>query len=895
MKLDEIWVLHHSHTDIGFTLDQPILWEMQRRFIDAAIDAAEEYADDSGPHAFKWVVETMAPLLYWLDHSSDRQIERFQALEKAGRIEVGGAFLNAVPLVDTADYAEMLQPIARLRRDYGFLITHVQNADVNGHNWPLVDVLRAAGIESFSMAINVHYGGAPFERPGLFHWQGPSGQSIPVLNNLRYIAADYAGIPWGPHKLEEQVPVLERLLTEVGWPLPFVLLQGTAFGGDNGTAELEYCNFIRKWNASRGGRPRLRMVTWREFWDAAAPALANAPLHAGDWTDFWNFGTLSSAKETAVARRARSRLRTADLLHAGLHGLGVGADDDTSGADYPARDPRTLLATTPGYRQEAWRDLETWHEHTWGSCAACDVDTEHASSLWHHKAHLAWNAHSLSLLLAQDGAAELGIRSTRRDDDVVVLYNPLPWDRTVAGDIIPKSCCYDMTRRVNLRRKNDPSSSRLDQSADYGPTYRLHPVAVPACGYTMVPEEKLQMAPVTAATEQESGETMIEDSLRRVVFDAETGGIVSWFDKQLACELIDTQSPWRWGSVIHEEVDRCAQGDPRAQFYGPISGGVLEKATWNPEWKATRRSHSRLLKHTVRAWPDATDVEQVVEVPGLASPVTLTFTFPRHENTLELRGSWTMGFDTWPESTYVAMPFAIPDAVVHCDVGGVGIEPGRQQLEGTCRDYFHLQNWADLSGPGLGVTIATPENPLAQFGDFHFAHYQKEFALERATFLGWITSNYWSTNFPGHQPGRVTARYHIRPHDGYEESSAHRFGMEAAMPCVVQNAREASRPETPLPRSGSLLKLPDLPVLTQQVLPAGWAGAGESGILLRLVNASDQPQAADVGSGILHIAKAFACDLFGEEQETLLVDNGTARVELAPRQQMTIRLIVGSP
>ena len=49
-----------------------------------SLDACERHADHDGPHAFKWVVETVAPLLYWLDHSSDRQVERFQALEKAG-------------------------------------------------------------------------------------------------------------------------------------------------------------------------------------------------------------------------------------------------------------------------------------------------------------------------------------------------------------------------------------------------------------------------------------------------------------------------------------------------------------------------------------------------------------------------------------------------------------------------------------------------------------------------------------------------------------------------------------------------------------------------------------------------------------------------------------------
>jgi hypothetical protein len=32
MKLDTIYVIHHTHTDIGFTNDQPIIWEMQYRF-----------------------------------------------------------------------------------------------------------------------------------------------------------------------------------------------------------------------------------------------------------------------------------------------------------------------------------------------------------------------------------------------------------------------------------------------------------------------------------------------------------------------------------------------------------------------------------------------------------------------------------------------------------------------------------------------------------------------------------------------------------------------------------------------------------------------------------------------------------------------------------------------
>ena len=37
MFLDEIYVIHHTHTDVGFTNAQPIFWELQYRFIDEAL------------------------------------------------------------------------------------------------------------------------------------------------------------------------------------------------------------------------------------------------------------------------------------------------------------------------------------------------------------------------------------------------------------------------------------------------------------------------------------------------------------------------------------------------------------------------------------------------------------------------------------------------------------------------------------------------------------------------------------------------------------------------------------------------------------------------------------------------------------------------------------------
>lgn len=107
------------------------------------------------------------------------------------------------------------------------------------------------------------------------------------------------------------------------------------------------------------------------------------------------------------------------------------------------------------------------------------------------------------------------------------------------------------------------------------------------------------------------------------------------------------------------------------------------------------------------------------------------------------------------------------------------------------------------------------------------------------------------------------------------------IGFTWTSPWLPQNAREAARPAAALPRCGSL-----------HVLPSTWTGAGKrGGVLLRLVNASDAPRTARIGSGILELHAAMRCDLFGKEVARLNVSEGTAEVDLAPREQVTVNLV----
>ena len=58
--IKEIMVLHHTHTDIGYTHAQPVYWELSRRFIDEAIDLCEQTADWPDASQMRWTCEVTA-------------------------------------------------------------------------------------------------------------------------------------------------------------------------------------------------------------------------------------------------------------------------------------------------------------------------------------------------------------------------------------------------------------------------------------------------------------------------------------------------------------------------------------------------------------------------------------------------------------------------------------------------------------------------------------------------------------------------------------------------------------------------------------------------------------------------------------------------------------------
>ena len=612
------------------------------------------------------------------------------------------------------------------------------------------------------------------------------------------------------------------------------MLQVYDIFGDNGPACPGLSAAVKAWNAS-GNTPRLRIALPGDWWDSVREHEGTLETYAGDWTDYWNFGCASSAREVAINRASRTRLRAADAAGAVLETLGG------------TRDPAPQAVT--GTRDRAWHALHLWDEHTWGAdCSIRQPDDEDTATQWNHKASYAYTARSLSTMLARDAVAEVARRVRRDQDDALFIFNPLPFPRTIAGPI-PKA--VDGALRG---RPDDPIAARhaMDRAPLVRPGSAGHvlrePIELPAFGYAVVPRSGVIEAIGRAGSEME-----IVTAHHRLRFDGERGGITNWYNEALGRELVDSGAGWPMGGWIHEApiIGEELRHSPRSSMWSRGERRLTLDRGWRPGWEATRQGPVRLIEHTVEHRDDGVLVRQRLELP-IGGELRQETYLPAHFSWIEVNSHWTMGLETNPEATYIAFPFEVPEAVARVDLGGQAMQVDADQLPRACRDYFTAQNWVDFSNPEFGVTVACPDAPMVQFGDFTFGANVHTVELQRAMLLGWVTNNYWETNFRAHQPGMVSARYRLLPHTGpFDESSAHRFGLDAAAPPLFHHLFEPTVTNPALAPMGSLLRLPEPPVLTLHIWPR------ETAVYLRLLNASDATATATVGSGAFRICLLY--------------------------------------
>ena len=825
-----IYILPHSHTDIGYTDIQTSIEEKQVENLREGIRFARETADYPEGAGFVWNVEVSWAADLYLNRLGEKEQEQFFDAVTKGWISINGMYLNELTgLCRPEELLRLFRYSTQLAGETGIPVDAAMISDVPGYTWGTVTAMAQAGIRYFSVAPNY------FDRIGdilvqwenkPFYWVGPSGKEK-VL-----VWIPFKGYAWShtiPELNDKNAADFLSQLEKLDYPYDIAYMRWSGHG-DNSVPEPQICDFVRDWNAKYAW-PRFIISSTSEAFRAFESAYGSMLEEVrGDWTPYWEDGAGSSALETGINRNTADRLTQAAALFA-----------LTDPKSYPSKE-----------FDEAWKQTLLYSEHTWGAwCSITDPENKMTVEQWDIKRGYAEKAQQMSIDLLHK----------------VVHPNP----KTVPVKVIvSNSCGWERSEPVILPASQSVGiQSVLDESDRPVPFQRLQsgemmfiPPSIPGWSqvvFTLSSKPSKEPSSTSPIIHQ----NVLDNGLLRVELDPATGNILSLFRQGIQGNLADSGSRDQMNQYLFLEGNDLNNLQTNSACHidikenGPVFG-ILEVRSTAPGCRELVRRYS------LAAGMDYLMIENRVDKERAPMP--------------EKIGDWYLAQNKNKESVNFAFPFHVPEGVMRLDLPIGSMVPWQDQMPSACKNWFTVGRYGDISNDEYGVTWFTLDAPLVEVGEISATLlgsqtdptiWRKE-VKPTQTLYSWAMNNHWGTNYRQYQEGVVSFRYAIRPHATENQAEAYRIATGLTQPLVVQSS-PANHFSAPFILDGN-----DLVPISLKPADNG------TGYILRLYNPNTTRHSSLVTS---HSFRFY----LSNTQEQKLKELGT-KIDLDGMELMTIRI-----
>lgn len=777
-----IYVVPHSHVDIGYTELQPKIEAKQTSNLLTALELIEKSKNNPPGSQYRWTVEAA----WTIDNLLRDHPERAAALTKALKnhtVELDSAFANMLTALCRPE--ELLRCYAWgtvYGAQFGVPVKAAMISDVPGYTWGTIASMSAAGVKYFSIGPNLldRIGTtlqAWEDRP--FYWQTPDGQH----QVLCWVS--YKGYAWS-HIIkvisEPTVADYVERLEKMKYPYDLAMIRWSGHG-DNAVPDEPLIDSIKQWN-ERFEWPKLRISLVSEPFELLEQKYRDKiPVVKGDWTPYWEDGAGSSALETAMNRATSERLVAAETLWSLLQ----------PAKTFPAKDFRT-----------AWRNAMLYSEHTWGAhCSISEPEDALTRGQWDYKRGYAVAADEGSRkLLANAVVGESPLKNT------VDVFNTNSWLRTDVLEI-PK----DLSTAGDCVK---------DASGKIVPSQRLTSgsLAILASNVPAFSSQRFHISADTAAKngDAKADKLTVNNSVLSVTVDPTTGNVRECVRSSDGTNLVAPQSNGLNDYIFiegnHFDRPRHVPPSPHVSVRepGPLVASLQVESDAPGCKKLTREI--RLV-----AGADSFEIVDLLDKSRASvKPASA--------------GGNSQDPNNGKEAVHFMFPFNVPNGEIRMDIPWAVMQPEKDQMPGSCKNWFTVGRWVDVSNADTGVTWAPLDAPLVQVGGITatLIGSQKEpeawqkHVDPSQILCSWAMNNYWHTNYRAYQEGPTQFRYAIRPHGKPSIAEAQRFGTERSQPLVV--AAAADRKPLDVPR----LKLASSDVVVTAFKPAN----DGQGFILRL-------------------------------------------------------------
>ncbi len=758
----QVDIVHHSHTDVGYTDLPSVTRDMQKRYLDAALDRC--LADVH----FRWTAEAMLTVDDWWRASSPARRQQLVSMIRAGRLDIMALPFNQTPFHNAEQWRQMLNWIPDpLWRDLQPRVA-MQN-DVNG--FPRAGAMRLLdkNIRHLLMGINADSGGPPFRRPSAFWWKMPDGRRIFVWLGDHYGTAYsyFEATNWirggratvtelGPPRPGDVLKTSEQALQAshqhflgrlakleaAGYEHPrLILLYTNQWRYDNDPPFPPLSDFIEAWN-KMGLKPALRFTTATDAVMAMEREVgANIPEREGEWTDWWANGDASGPRELAASRIGKRKL---------------------AAAMSPVWGP--MPATAQPDIERILKDLCLFDEHTWGADSSISQpDSLETIGQYTEKSLLAHRPRSAAEWLLSRRAR------TKIDPLPEGLYavnaSPEPnqgWirfsDRALRGDFVSIEDIATNMRSPLVKEKGGTVRFWADHLPPAGmKSWRLsvNPAA----------EEREDGAPSVVVDQKGWPLSASWQGMTNPLFTTETAeflctGVVPPADRQTIARM-------------HSTADAAKREEMRKQALRPIPAAYAPAST---EHTAHTLVYSQAIEH-----PRLRSAVRRIELWRSQPRARVTVRFHRISS-------------TDPEVFYLAFGFPVKGVMPVFSGGGVPFTPYSDQLEGSCRDYYAIDGWAHYPTPFGDWLWVTRDAALVSVGGPHTVERCTTPPDDKHRLLAMIFDNFWHTNFVADSHGEMEFQFELVWRDNIADPDKLAETL-ASDPVVVVNSATRESPE----------------------------------------------------------------------------------------------------
>ena len=807
-----VYLLPHSHVDIGYTHVQTEVEQAQWKYLEMAMEAARKSASYPAGSQFKWNVEVLWAVDSYLRQATPEKRDAFVAAVKAGQVGLQALYGNELTgLCRPEELMRLLSCAQSVSRLCETPINSAMITDVPGYTWGMVPALAHSGVRYFSIGPNGgdrigHTTAAWGDRP--FWWIGPNGRDriLVWMTGTGYYRVFSSG---------DNLMQYLASLDEKGYPYDYVQVRHCL--GDNGAPDVNFADTVKEWNETHA-YPKLVIATtddmFRDFEQRYGDTL---PTAQGDFTPYWEDGAASSALETSMNRASADRLTQAETLFA--------------------------LFSPQAYPQEkfrqAWRNTILYDEHTWGAHnSISQPDEPFVKSQWAIKRQFAVDADTQSRALVTDAVNSRGnvlsaasvpnqlidVVNTNADGHPWTLVT-VPKDLSAAGDAVHVAFANSNAQIVSQRLTTGELVFRACMGGFVARRFQItNGAPMPMPKFAVKAEGSLLTSPKSS----------VAAGLSVRIYE-KTGAIASLqYDDR---ELVDPQS----ATALND------------YFYLP--GSDLKGLERNGPVKISVKETGPLIASLL--------VES--DAPG-CHRLTREYRLHALRNYLEIIDTVDKQAVRAKEGVHFGFGFQVPDGVMRMDVPWGVVRPELDQIPGACKNWFTVQRYVDISNDDFGVTLLTPDAPLMQVGGIT-ANLIGSLSNPQAwldtlepshTIYSWAMNNHWHTNYRAEQEGPTTFRYVIWPHKS-DNDNQH----------VADQALEYSQPVVVLPAVGDPI-VPRRFTVTNGVQVTAYKPSEDGkGVIVRLFGASGEDQSVAIQWDPVKPAKLWLSDNSEEPREEL--------------------------